>query len=102
MLLKKIGITLIVLACVVVLASFAGRKMIESSPVYQAAIAEIDNKFGNSSSKLMIPMFRTFKFSEGTYSGRANFILCRSQGACYQINAEKNNGQWALTAHDES
>jgi len=102
MLLRKIGIALIVLAGVAMVASFAGRKMIESSPVYGAAIFEIDTKFGNSSAKLTIPIFRAFNFSEGASSGRANFVLCSEKRLCYQVNAEKNNGQWAVIARNES
>ncbi|MDA8447741.1 hypothetical protein [Paracidovorax valerianellae] len=93
---KKFGITVLILICITILVSFVGRKMIESSPVYEYAKNEVEKKLGISSAELSIPMLRTFKFSEGVSTGEADFFLCNEKKNCYQIHAEKVNGHWGV------
>lgn len=95
-LLRKIGLTLALLSCVVLIVAYAGKQMIESSPVYEASRSELQMKYGADPAQLSIRPFKSFKFSEGKASGSAEFILC-DRAACYQVKAEKRSGAWQLT-----
>lgn len=94
-LVKKLSITLALLAVAVLVVSYSGRQMIESSPVYEASRLEVQKKYGAQPQDLSIGLLRPFKFSDGSTDGHAEFVLCETK-ACYQISAHKDAGAWQV------
>ncbi|WP_332748388.1 hypothetical protein [Hydrogenophaga sp.] len=91
---KELGTTSVLIACIVLFVAFAGRGMIEASPVYELAQLEVQKRYGVSSSDLSIKLFWPFKFSEGDISGRAEFVACDLRGDCFEVKADKRLGKW--------
>lgn len=96
-LIKKLSITLPLLAVIVVIVAYAGRQMIESSPVYEASSLEVQKKYGAHPQDLSMQLLRPFKFSDGNTDGHAEFVLCEGS-VCYQISARKDAGTWLVNA----
>ena len=94
---KKLSITFALLVIIVFVVAYAGRQMIESSPVYEASRLEVQKKYGAKPQDLSIKLLRPFKFSDGNTDGHAEFVLCETR-ACYQISARKDAGTWQVNA----
>ncbi len=95
-LLKKLGITLLILTCIVFVVAYMGREMIKSSPVYDASRLELQRQYGVNPTDLSIRYLWPFQFSEGESSGLAEFVVC-NKDACYQVKAQKKLGAWNIT-----
>lgn len=96
-LVRKLTITLALLAVIVLVVAYAGRQMIESSSVYEASRLEVQKRYGAKPQDLSIQLLRPFKFSDGNADGHAEFVLCE-RSVCYQISARKNAGIWQVDA----
>ena len=96
MLFRKLGIAFALLACIVIVVAYTGREMIKSSSVYEDARRKIEKQFGVPSTELSMPLLRTFRFSEGSSKGTAEFVLCGTGEGCYQVNAKKVAGYWSI------
>lgn len=96
-LIKKLGITLALLTVIVLVVAYAGKNMIQSSPVYEISRLEVQNRYGANPADISIQFLRPFKFSEGESTGFAEFGLC-DKNACYQVNAQKKSNTWRVTA----
>ncbi|WP_143684503.1 hypothetical protein [Variovorax sp. KK3] len=99
-LLRKAGITIGVLLCIVFVVVHQGRQMIESSPVFEASRQALKTQYGTDPAELSLRPFSRFKFAEGGNSGTAEFVLC-SDSACYQVNAKKKSGAWEITKAEQ-
>lgn len=94
-LLKKLGITLVLLTVMIFVIAYMGREMIKSSPVYDASRLELQRQYGVSPADLSIRYLWPFKFTEGESSGLAEFVIC-TKDACYQVKAQKKRGAWNI------
>ena len=93
---RKLSITVVLLTVIVILVSAAGKRMIESSPVYQASCIELKKQYGVNPADLSIRLLAPFKFSEGDSAGVAEFVLCNLNG-CYEVKAKKSGGLWQVS-----
>jgi hypothetical protein len=97
---KKFSITAVLLASIVAIVSFTGRRMIEESGVFEAAQNSVRARFGPDGATPHVRLFAPFQFSVGAKSGRASFTLVREE-RCYPIAALMEGGKWTITVLEE-
>lgn len=93
---QKLGITLLLVGCIVVVVAFSAREALRSSVVYGTALQEVEKRFGAARANLNIPLFAPLTYADGESNGIARFVLCAAQGDCYQINANKYANNWEI------
>lgn len=93
---KKIIFSLIIVIVIFFMVMWIGVHLIKSSPVYEISKIQVKNEFGLPSSDLNIKWFSPMSFSEGAYSGSAEFVLCNKEN-CFGIKAQKPSGIWEIT-----
>lgn len=97
---RKLTISAVLLALIVVFVTFAGRSMIERSGVFDAAQSAVRDRFGVAGGALRLRWFAPFQFSEGATSGKSSFTLVRDE-RCYPIDALVDSGKWTVTVRGE-
>jgi hypothetical protein len=93
---QKLGLTLGLVLVIILVVAYAGKRMIESSPVYEIARLELQKQHGAKPSDLSVAFLRPYKFSEGNSAGLADFVLC-DESVCYRIIAQKQSGEWQIS-----
>lgn len=93
---QKLGLTLGLLLVISLVVAYAGKRMIESSPIYEIARLELQKQHGVKPSDLSVSFLSPYKFSEGNSAGLADFVLC-DESVCYQIKAQKQSGAWQIS-----
>lgn len=94
---RRLAIAMVLLACIVLLVACIGREMVASSPVYEQAKHNIQERYGARLTDLSMPLLSPFKFSEGDSIGSAEFVLCDADRGCYDVQASKKFDKWELS-----
>jgi hypothetical protein len=93
---RKFFGTLAFVAAMFLVIVAVGQLWIVSSEPYEIGRAAVASRVGVQADAVELHRLAPFEFSEGGFSGRALFVLCAPQSACFTVVAKKNDGRWAV------
>lgn len=73
-----------------------GQLWILSSGPYEIGRAALAAKLGVDADSVALKRLAPIEFSEGGFSGKALFVLCAPQSACFTVVAKKSDGRWIV------
>ena len=88
--------TLAFVAAMFIAIGALGQLWILNSEPYEIGRTAVATKLGVHAKSIELKTLAPFEFNEGGFSGKALFVLCAPQSACFTVVTKKNDGRWAV------
>jgi len=73
-----------------------GQFWILHSEPYELGRAAVGSRLGVAPDRVQLKRLASFRFSDGSFSGEALFVLCGKEATCFTVVAKKRDARWSV------